>query len=193
MRITPVNNTQYNINILKNRPLFFVGSQIPANDVRNNFTFDRSTDGILAKDAIKGSCIAMGKTYGQEYNLNINKKSDLTTITGKIGTKGVDIKSERFGSFFKGYSFKVDGYVGNKKVSLVEEQLWNSKRIYGKFGKEDISLTLQHFSHNDMITGPGVDMQLMYYTEGNKKPKYIGKYELSPDFLPILAGLSRFL
>lgn len=195
MKILPIGNVQQNSNITRTSRIPFGGNTIPVDDVRNNFTFERSSEGLLAKDTIKGAFIAKGKSYGQEYNLHIDKKSDLTTITGKIGTKGVEIKSERQGSFWRGYFYKIEGYVGNKKVSLVEKPVlfFNTKRLYGKLGNEDISLTSQHFRYNDMITGPGVNMQLMYYAEGNKHPKYLGKYELSPEFLPILAGLTRFL
>ena len=195
MKVSPIGNVPQNSNIVRTNRIPFSENTVPADDVRNNFTFEKSTEGLLAKHTIKGSFIAKGKSYGQEYNLNIDRKSDLTTVTGKIGTKGVEIKSERKGSFWKGYYFQIDGYVGNKKVSIIEKPLFlfNVKKIYGKFGNEDISLTHQHFRHNDMITGPGVNMQLMFYTEGNRQPKYVGKYELSPEFLPILAGSTRFL
>lgn len=193
MKISPIGNVLQNLNIVRTNRIPFGRNTVPADDVRNNFTFEKSSEGLLAKHTIKGSFIAKGKSYGQEYNLNIDRKSNLTTITGKIGTKGVEIKSERKGSFWKGYYFQVDGYVGNKKVSLVEKPFWDAKRIIGKFGNEDISVTHQHFRHNDWITGPGVNMQLMFYAETSNKPKYVGKYELSPEFLPILAGLTRFL
>ena len=194
MKISPIGNVPQSLNIVRANRIPFGGNTVPIDDVRNNFTFEKSIEGLLAKDTIKGSFIAKGKSYGQENNLNIDRKSDLTTITGKIGTKGVEVKSERKGSFWKGYYFQIDGYVGNKKVSMIEKPVFfDAERIYGKFGSEDISLTHQHFRHNDMITGPGVNMQLMFYTEGNRQPKYVGKYELSPEFLPILAGLTRFL
>nr|QGT49691.1 hypothetical protein Melaina855_0780 [uncultured Candidatus Melainabacteria bacterium] len=164
-----------------------------SDDVRKNFTYEISTEGLCAKNTIKGSFIAKGITYGQEYELNVNRQKAVTTITGKIGTKGVDVKSERQGGFFSG-KYNIEGYVGNKKILISEKAgLTGDKRFIGKFGDEDISLTYQHFRHNDMITGVGVDMQLMYYAEFGSKPKYVGKYKLSPEFLPIFAALNRFL
>lgn len=192
MKILPITYVQ-NYKNLTSPKISFQRNQIMADDVRKNFTYEVSTEGLKAKNTIKGSFIAKGVTYGQEYEFKVNRQKAVTTITGKIGTKGVDVKSERQGGFFSG-KYNIEGYVGNKKILISEKTgLTGEKRFVGKFGDEDISLTYQHFRHNDMITGPGVDMQLMYYAESGGKPKYVGKYELSPEFLPILAALNRFL
>lgn len=161
-------------------------------DVSHNFTYKNVSESFLkAKQVLTGKSVIEGVSYGKNYNLVIDRKTNLTTITGKIGNETVNITSKRRKKW--GNKFDIDGQVGDKKVSLVEKNgfLWY-KKYSGNFGEEPINIMSQHFRHNEMITGDGIDMKLMYYVSQYSSPKYVGKYELSLEFLPVFAALTRY-
>lgn len=159
-------------------------------DVKNNFTFKTSTEGIKASEAIKGSLNIEGISYGKPYKIQRKNTMTSTELSGHVGDLKVEIKSNRNG--FLANTRDITGKVGEKEVKLKDKAMLEGRKIQGKFGDEDIDIRQIHYRYNTTICGKGVDMQLMYYAEINHKPKYIGKYELDPDFLPILASLYRY-
>ena len=162
-------------------------------DVQYNFTYNNvSSSALNSKSILKGQSVINGVSYGKEYTLNLDKKRNVTIISGKIGEDDVAITSKRQKNLSN--IFEIEGQVGNKKVSLIEKDgFWANKKITGNFGNEPINIVIQNFRHNDMIKGNGVNMDLMYYTDFKNQPKYVGTYQLSPEFLPILAGLTRYM
>lgn len=122
----------------------------------------------------------------------MDKKRNTVLISGKIGEDDVAITSKRQKKLSN--IFEIEGQVGDKKVSLIEKDgFWADKKFTGNFGNEPINIVIQHFRHNDMIKGDSVNMDLMYYAEFSRQPKYVGNYQLQPEFLPILAGLTRYM
>lgn len=162
-------------------------------DVQYNFTYDNvSSSTLKAKSIFKGQSVIKGVSYGKDYILNIDNKMNVVNITGKIGEDDVKITSKLRNKW--GNIFEIEGQIGDKKLSLIEKRGFIAdKKLIGNFGNEPINIVIQHFRHDDMITGPGIDMKLMYYTELNSKPKYVGTYELSPELLPVIAGLTRYM
>jgi len=159
-------------------------------DVSKNFTFKISNDGLHTGQILSGKSVITGKNYGEEYE--IHRDSSLKkgmNISGRIGNKVIDIKSQKKGVFSnKTY---IEGTVGDKQVKLIEKESIYGKTLTGKFGENDINILHQHFRHNDMITGSGINMQLMYYLNSN--PKFVGTYNQDRDLLPVLAALWRYM
>ena len=54
MKVSPIGNVPQNSNIVRTNRIPFSENTVPADDVRNNFTFEKSTEGLLAKHTIKG-------------------------------------------------------------------------------------------------------------------------------------------
>lgn len=140
---------------------------------------------MKASETIKGYLT----TYGTPYKLQHTSSLNSTELNGVIGDKKVTIQSTWQGILApKRY---ITGNVGNKNVEIEISTKFGAKKIKGKFGDENIDFWSQHYIHNDILSGQGIDMQLMYYADSN--PKYIGKYELDKEFLPIWAFLTRYM
>lgn len=160
-------------------------------DAKDNFTFNTSTKGINAGEAIKGSLNIEGVCYGKPYKIQRRNTMKSCELSGYIGDSKVELTSTRNG-FFATTRY-ITGKVGEKEVRLKDKAMIEGRhKIQGKFGDEDIDIRRVHYRYNTTICGKGVDMKLMYYAEINHAPKYMGKYELDPDFLPILACLYRY-
>lgn len=186
-KINVINNHSYR-NTFCSNPVS-VSKVLPTqSEVRDNFTFKTSTDGLKSSETIKGSINIEGKTYGTLYKLQRISSLNVTELNGYIGDKKVSIQSTRQGILDP--KRHITGNVGNKNVEIEVTTRFGAKVIKGKFGEENIDFGIQSYRYNDIISGKGVDMRLMYYADSN--PKYLGKYELDKEFLPILAGLSRY-
>lgn len=166
-------------------PVFVQNKQ--NDDVRYNFTFKINNTGIPGEQILSGKSKIEGTSYGINYELNRKSSSNSIELNGKIGDKPVKIKYKKNNIF--SFNADIEGYVGDKKVQLKERNILNHRRLRGNFGSQEISLSQQHTRYDELITGKGVDMALMYYNT----PKYVGEYHLDPEFLPILAGLYRYM
>ena len=158
-------------------------------DVKDNFTYKTSTNNIKLSDAIKGSLEISGINYGEEYKLKRASSYSNIELTGVIGNKPVNVIL-KYDNILK-TSGKITGFVGDKKIEIEDKAKFEGRSLKGQFGAECIDIWQRHFRNDELITGRGVNMQLMYYSNSN--PKYVGEYNLDKDFLPILAGLYRFM
>lgn len=158
-------------------------------DVKDNFTYKISANNIKPSDAIKGSVEISGLNYGEQYKLKRICNGSNIELIGVIGDKPVNV-SLQYNDILK-TSGKITGFVGDKKIEIVDNAKFEGRSLKGQFGKECIDIWRRNFRNDELITGDGINMQLMYYT--NSSPKYVGEYNLDKDFLPILAGLYRFL
>ena len=161
-------------------------------DVKDNFTFNRLTDGLASKLYINGASTLQGKTYGIDYELYRSCARKNTDIKGKIGSKPVDVK--RYRKNFWGMKYNIVGYVGDKEINLTESTGFDNSKIKGKFGDEDINFKIYRLQYDRIYSGQGIDMMEQYSYAPfkiNAKCTYHGKYQLAPELLPILAALYR--
>jgi hypothetical protein len=187
MKIIPVHKNLYSNNIYFSSAGCNTGNR---NYVPNEACFRDIGDIFSMYFNDEKRHVVSGKCLEDEYSLNttVMPAKNSSYIQGTIGADNVLINIKKKKNFWGNTITKIEGSVGDNKLSLVSKVKGSNQYIRGKFNKEDVNVVFWNSNQYDSscITGENINMRI-----ANDTYTVLGGSRLNSKLLPILVCLSN--